>query len=149
MCLHLPPQILVLFLYLDWTLVNLPMKSLASNMSNDREANRSITTPSWPWFWWSRSWSCPWLREWPLQWSEVMLSAPRLVVLPTSSRDMSPRVPRVCPTPGLAVYYQNCPSAVHDGSTVVSAWKNTKEHWKHFSRKSKMEKDFNGLFRQF
>lgn len=92
--LLLPPMILLLFLDLDWIFANLPMKSLGSNMSNDREAIRSRTIPSWLWLLlsrsWSWSWSWLWIREWPLQSFEVILSATGLLVLLISSRDMSP-----------------------------------------------------------
>lgn len=81
-------MIFVRFLDLDWILVNLPVKSLGSNMSNEREAIRSRTIPSCPPFF--GFWSWHWLRGWPLQWSEAPLSAPRLTVLFTSSWDMSP-----------------------------------------------------------
>lgn len=97
--LHLP-MILIRFLDLDWILLNLPVKSLGSNMSMDREAIRSRKIPSWPWLWFSTSWSCPWLRDWPSQGSEAPLSAPRLLVLLTSSRDISPRS---LPLPGSPV----------------------------------------------
>lgn len=86
---HLPLIILVLFLDLCCIFVNLPVKSLGSNISSDREAIRSRTIPSWPCFCCSRSWCSSWTAEWPLQWSELQLSATRLVVLLlTSSRDM-------------------------------------------------------------
>lgn len=78
------------FLDLDWILENLPVKSLGSNMSNDREAIRSSTIPSWPWFWFSTSRSRPWLSAGPSQGAEALLSAPRLLVHVTSSWDMSP-----------------------------------------------------------
>lgn len=55
--LHIPPSILDLFLDLDWIFENLPVKSLGSNMSIDREAMRSRTTPSWPGLCLSRTWS--------------------------------------------------------------------------------------------
>lgn len=82
--------ILVLFLDRAWIFENLPVKSLGSNMSRESEAMRSRKMPSWSWPC-SCSWSGPWLRERLSQWSEATLSAARLSVLPTSSRDMSPR----------------------------------------------------------
>lgn len=84
--LDLPLIIFVRFLDLDWILVNLPVKSLGSNMSNDRVAIRSSSIPSCPWL--SISGSRSW--QWPLQWSEALLSAPGLMGLFTSSWDMSP-----------------------------------------------------------
>lgn len=83
-------MILLLFLDLCWIFVNLPVKSLGSNISNDKEAIRSKTIPSCPWFWLSRSRFWSWITEWPLQWFEPPLSATRLVVLLTSSKDMFP-----------------------------------------------------------
>lgn len=121
-CLHLPPMILVLFLDLDWIFVNLPVKSLGSNMSKESEAIRSRTIPSWPWHWFSWSCSWPWLREWPSQWSEAMLSAVRLVVLPTSSRDMSP-LSSHCPL------VKTWPSTKLARRHYMMVNKNQKHHW--------------------
>lgn len=94
MCNHhlcLPPSILDRFLDLDWIFENLPMKSLGSNMSIEREAIRSRTIPSWPWLCFSRSWSWSWVTEGPLHSDETLLSAKRPAVFSTSSWDITPR----------------------------------------------------------
>lgn len=87
-CLHLLWKITVLLLDLDRIFENLPVKSLGSYVSTDREAMCCRKIPSWLWFWLVTSPSDPFFRDCPSLGLEEPLSALRLGVHLSSSTDM-------------------------------------------------------------